>query len=384
DDPIDLSTFEARLALTDLEDGIDRLDTDGSASADHVIPTARAFAATTKELLTVIDERDVDVARTLSTDHDEQFQELTGELEAVRDGLAESVASSDEFLGRVGTITRFLVAFLVPAAVIFIYRELLMRQHRQTELEGRLESERKLGRAREEFIANASHELRTPLTGITGLALILAEEPSIQRDEHASELMHLIISESNDLARMVEDLLTTARLDAGALQFDFDDIAITDVVREVVDPLVKSGSSISSDCEAAYIRADGLRSRQVLRNLLSNAQKYGGEHIEVIGRTDGRTYRCDIIDDGDGVPDAMADKIFERFVHRGRSGVSDSVGLGLAIVHALALGMGGSVTYSREAEKTIFSVRLPLADGREGLESDWAAEAIPAPARLDG
>jgi signal transduction histidine kinase len=372
DDAVALSVSEARTALDDLNDGIDHLESDGSADAADAVGSARGFAATTEQVFEAIEAHDAGAARSLSEIQDQGFQDLLANLEGVRDALAESVSASDAFLGRVGTITRFLVAFLVPAAVIFIYRELLLKQHRQTELEGRLESERRLNRAREEFIANASHELRTPLTGITGLAQILAEDPLLADSGDASELLHLIISESNDLARMVEDLLTTARLDAGALHFDFEDISIGDVVGEVVEPLVRAGSEIAWDCEPAYIRADGLRTRQVLRNLLSNAQKYGGAHIRVVGRVDGRTYRCEVIDDGEGVPDAMSERIFERFVHRGRTGVNDSVGLGLAIVHALAQGMGGSVTYTREDAQTVFTVRLPLAEDLEGFDTaDW-------------
>lgn len=367
-EPIALSVSEAEVALDDLTSGINRLESDGSASAEAAISASRDFAVTTRQTLDAIEEGDVAVARTRSETHDERFQAALLELERVRDGLAESVEASDVFLGQIGTITRFLVAFLVPAAVIFIYRELLLRQHRQTELEGRLESERRLSRAREEFIANASHELRTPLTGITGLAQILAEDTTIAQSGSASELLHLIISESNDLARMVEDLLTTARLDAGALHFDFDDLSIREVVQDVVDPMVRSGAEIGWDCQPASVRADGLRTRQVLRNLLSNARKYGGAHIEVRGRIEGRTYICEVIDDGDGVPDDLTERIFERFVHTGRTGVSDSVGLGLAIVHALAQGMGGSVTYRRADDRTVFTVRLPLSEEIDGLE----------------
>jgi signal transduction histidine kinase len=375
DDAIALSVSEAETALDDLNHGINRLEEDGSTKAEPAFVAARYFAATSEDLFAAISAKDAVAARQLSERQNDEFRLLLLHLEGVRDGLADSVSASDAFLGRIGTITRFLVAFLVPAAVIFIYRELLLKQHRQVELEGRLESERRLNRAREEFIANASHELRTPLTGITGLAQILAEDPVVARSENAAELLHLIISESNDLARMVEDLLTTARLDAGALHFDFDDIAIRDVVREVVEPLVRSGAEIEWDCEPAHIRADGLRTRQVLRNLLSNAQKYGGSHIQVLGRVDGRTYRCDVIDDGDGVPEAMSQRIFERFVHRGRTGVNDSVGLGLAIVHALAQGMGGSVTYARSNALTVFTVRLPLAEDLAGFETfSWSGE----------
>ena len=208
-------------------------------------------------------------------------------MEGVRDGLAVAVARSDAFLGRIGNVARFLVAFLVPAAVIFVYRELLVRQQRQRELEARLESERQLSRSREEFIANASHELRTPLTGITGLAMLLAEDPALSRSEGASELLNLIISESGDLARMIEDLLTTARLDAGALHYNFEDVKFCDEVSEVVEPMTRSGAEISVQCDPGLVRADRLRLRQVLRNLLSNALKYGGSGIEVQGRVEG-------------------------------------------------------------------------------------------------
>jgi signal transduction histidine kinase len=368
---IDLSVSEAEVALQDLQAGADRLEADATADVTAAVTAARRLGETTETTLQAVKEGDVDAARALSVTHDDDFQTALTELERLRNQLAQSVEASDDFLGRVGTGARFLVAFLIPAAVIFIYRDLLLRQHRHTELEGRLESERRLSRAREEFIANASHELRTPLTGISGLAQILAEDPAITQSPTATELLDLIISESHDLARMVEDLLTTARLDAGALHFDFDYVSIHDVVRDVVEPMVKAGTDIEWDCEPAVIRADGLRTRQVLRNLLSNAQKYGGSHIEIRGAIEGRTYRCEVIDDGEGVPESIRDHMFERFVQRGRAGVSDSVGLGLAIVHALTHGMGGSVTYRRAARRTVFTVRLPLAEDLTALDHEW-------------
>lgn len=379
---IDVSVNEAMTALGDLTTGVEELESHGMHETMSAMTTASTFRATTVGLLDAIDEKDSTLANDLWDDHDAEFRSLVSSLEDIRDALREEVTRSDLFLGRIGTITRFLVAFLVPAAVIFIYRELMLRQHRQVELEGRLESERRLSRAREEFIANASHELRTPLTGISGLAQILAEDPSIADSESASELLHLIISESNDLSRMVEDLLTTARLDAGALHFDFDDLSIGEVVSDVVEPLVRAGSAIAWDCEPAFVRGDGLRARQVLRNLLSNARKYGGPNIGIKGRIDGRTYACEVVDDGDGVPDHIVDRVFERFVHRGHPGVKDSVGLGLAIVHALAQGMGGSVRYERRGGSTVFTVRLPLAEDANQFENAVAA-AVRAQRLLD-
>ena len=382
DEAIAVSVGETEHALDDLAVGVGELESNGMDAAHEAMTAAATYETTTEEILAAIETRDVALTKTLWEEHDAEFGELVSYLEGIRDGLRSEVDRSDAFLGRIGTLTRFLVAFLVPAAVIFIYRELLLRQHRQTELEGRLESERRLSRAREEFIANASHELRTPLTGISGLAQILAEDPSITQSENASELLHLIISESNDLSRMVEDLLTTARLDAGALQFDFDDLSVAEVVSEVVEPLVRAGHHVEWHCEPGYVKGDALRTRQVLRNLLSNARKYGGPNIEIHGRVDGRTYVCEVIDDGNGIPDHIADRVFERFVHRGTAGVTDSVGLGLAIVSALTQGMGGSVRYDRRDGKTVFTMRLPIAE--EATEFEAAlAEAVRAQRIID-
>jgi signal transduction histidine kinase len=362
EEAIALSVSEARTSLADMSAGIRHLEDEDLVEGTGVENHARRFRESSESLIFAITGRDFETVHELYEEYDSRFQELRMELELVRDHLAASVNESDDFLGRIGDIARFLVAFLIPAAVIYIYRELLLRQQKHSELEGRLESERRLSKAREEFIANASHELRTPLTGIAGLAQILAEDPVIQGSDSSSELIELIISESRDLARMVEDLLTTARLDAGALHLDFEDFFIDTAVREVVDPMIRAGTDIKVACNPGLVLADGLRTRQILRNLLSNASKYGGGYIEVDGRVEGRTYALEVRDDGPGIPDEMVDRVFQRFVHRDNPGLTDSVGLGLAIVRALAQAMGGNVVYTRRDGMTVFTVRLPLAE----------------------
>jgi two-component system OmpR family sensor kinase len=249
----------------------------------------------------------------------------------------------------------------------------MKRQQRQAELESRLNAERQLNVAREEFVANASHELRTPLTSIIGLSMLLAENEVVKAEAAATELLSIIISESDDLARMVEDLLTTARLDAGALHFVFDDVDVGQEMPETVDPLTRSGPAIGVSVEPGIVRTDRLRFRQLLRNLLSNARKYGGETIRVEGRVEGRTYVCSVIDDGPGVPTEIEDRLFERFIHQGhQTATKDSVGLGLSIVHALTQGMGGSISYQRINGETHFTIRLPIAgtaeDGLHAIE----------------
>ena len=196
--------------------------------------------------------------------------------------------------------------------------------------------------------------------------MLLAENEVVKAEEAATELLSIIISESDDLARMVEDLLTTARLDAGALHFVFDDVDVGKEMPETVDPLTRSGPAIGVSVEPGIVRTDRLRFRQLLRYLLSSARKYGGENIRVVGRVEGRTYVCSVIDDGPGVPTEIEDRLFERFIHQGhQTATKDSVGLGLSIVHALTQGMGGSIHYQRIDGETHFTIRLPLAGAAE-------------------
>jgi signal transduction histidine kinase len=384
-----VSLEEAELALADFDTAIGRLDDAGLVGNDDLRSAVGEFAASASHVLESLGSGDVSTARAVSEARlTSDFGVLSSRLVEVRDGLGTSVSHSDQLLGRIGNVARFLVAFFIPAAVILIYRELARRQHRQRELETRLEAERQLGAARERFIANASHELRTPLTSILGMAMVLAENDAIRGDPTAAEMLDIIVGESDDLARMVEDLLTVARLDAGALHYSFDDVAIAEEVAALVEPLRLVDMHVTVRCEEALVRVDRLRLRQVLRNLLSNARKYGGPNVRVEGRVDGRTFVCVVADDGEGIPEEIAGRLFQRFIHQGHQTAStESVGLGLSIVHALTNGMGGSVVHERIAGETRFVLRIPLAAGEDpytapddALRSQLSALAAPSAA----
>lgn len=358
----EVSIKEASLAMEDLATAMVQLGRNGSADRE-LRDGAERFLGTGSSIVAALQDGESVRAQELSaTRLEPDYQNLTQVLVELRDSLSDEVAASDALLGRIGNFARFLVAFLIPTAVIIVYRELMKRQQRQADLESRLNTERQLNAAREEFVANASHELRTPLTSIVGLSMLLAESDAVRDEPAATELVSIIISESDDLARMVEDLLTTARLDAGALHFVFDDVDVETEMKETVDPLTRSGAGIVVEVQPGTVRTDRLRFRQLLRNLLSNARKYGGDHVRVEGRVEGRTYVCSVIDDGPGVPAEIEDRLFERFIHQGhQTATKDSVGLGLSIVHALTQGMGGSIAYGRRDGETHFEIRLPLS-----------------------
>ncbi len=363
---IELAADDVRLALGDLESGLEELGELTGGLAAEIETTGSQFLATVTTILGHLEDGESEAARDVAQTLDPDFRAFIAAVVVERDFQATQVAAANNLMGRVGDIVRFLVAFLVPMAIIVVYRELSKRQQRQSELEVRLAAEQDLGHARDEFVANASHELRTPLTSIFGLAHLLEEDPVVVQSSSAQEMVGMIISETHDLSRMVDDLLTTARLDAGALHYQFETLSILEEVREVVEPMTKAGARIAVDIHPAAIRSDRLRIRQVLRNLLSNARKYGGEDIRVIGRVVSGWYEVIVADNGEGIPEELGSRLFERFLHQGDMPlVLGSVGLGLSIVRALAEGMGGAVWYERRKGWTKFVVRIPLSAEKE-------------------
>ena len=356
-----LAGEEARDALGFLAEGIEELRLDGVTEGTELEPLGAAFAAGAITTLNLLEAEDWVGAQQYASDElGPAFDAFLREAEDIRNSIKVQVEANDDMLGTASNIARFLVAFFIPAAVIIVYRELVRRQQHEVELERRLAVERELAVSRDEFIANASHELRTPLTGIAGMAMLLEEDPVIADSELATELVSVIIGESHDLERMVEDLLTTARLDAGALQFTFSDVSVCTEVNEAAASMMRAGLNVSVDCKEASVRADQLRFRQIVRNLLSNAHRWGGEKVYVTAHQTGATAAITVADNGPGVPPEEERRLFTRYMHEGDTALTTgSIGLGLAVVKILAEGMDGEVRYEREDGWTRFIVYLP-------------------------
>ena len=273
---------------------------------------------------------------------------------------AAEINQTTSALGRVADMIRFLLAFALPAAGMTVYRWVMNRQRSQSEMRLRIESEKAINRSKDEFIANVSHELRTPLTGIVGFAQLL-ETSDLEPAE--LEVVRLIVDQSAELSRMVDDLLTAARADANALTINLVDASIQDEVDEVVRFVELMRTDVEVFCQDAMVVVDPERFRQVLRNLLVNARKHGGSKIKVRGVVKDDSYVCTVIDDGPGVPIHVQERLFSRFVHTGEAPViMGSVGLGLAIVQELCRLMNCEVAYRRVKGETWFAVTMPLAE----------------------
>lgn len=336
---------------------------DVTASGAELLATA--FFGTAETLFATLDQGQLEAANGIvSGELNNRYVDLIEQVRFDRDRTVNDLAEAQTNIGRISEISRFLVAFLIPSIAILLYRWAANRQQTQRELEMRLEAARELTKAKDEFVANVSHELRTPLTSIYGFSQLLVEGGTEDRAA-TRDLLYLIRSETDELSRMVEDLLTAARADAEALSFHLEDFSVADAVGNATEALVKSGHVYRIDVDDAIIHADDFRFRQIIRNLLSNARKYGAEPIGIRGSSDGTSYRLVVFDSGEGVPEHVSERLFQRFVHQGHQPLlKGSVGLGLSIVRVLAEGMNGSVGYERVAGETRFIVSVPLAKQR--------------------
>ncbi len=330
---------------------------------DEALIEAQAdFREVTGQVLEAVRAGDLDRAERLAGESaQEGYEALVARLVDLRNTRTAQVVLAGDGVGRVADAARFLVAFVVPLGAMLGYRRVVRVRQRRRELEQSLQHEREMSRSKDEFIANLSHELRTPLTGIHGFALTL-EESGFEDRQTAAEMTAVIVGESAELMRMVDDLLAVGKLEAGDMSYEIDDVTVSEELEAVLDPFERTGRVFSVECEPAVVRADRLRVRQVLRNLVSNACKHGGPTISIQGEAGEGTYLLEVIDDGDGVPPELEVRLFERYVHEGSAPLlAGSVGLGLAIAYSLADGMDGRLSYRRDDGLSVFELRVPLA-----------------------
>jgi len=217
--------------------------------------------------------------------------------------------------------------------------------------------------SKDQLIATVSHELRTPLTAVVGLAeVLIAGGKSFGLEEH-DQLMEIIASSSREMVDLVDDLLVAARSQDGSLPVFPERIDLSLLAQSVLSQLVvPDGVDVIIEDTDSVALADPVRVRQIIRNLLTNAFRYGDSPITVsVGKRDGAAY-LDVHDRGSGVLPGDRDRIFDPYTRAESSRtVKDSVGLGLALSRRLANLMHGSLTYV-VGEGTTFRLTVPLPD----------------------
>jgi len=221
--------------------------------------------------------------------------------------------------------------------------------------------------AKDRFIASISHELRTPLTSVLGFAEILRDGQELSPQERVA-MMKAITEEATDLAHIIDDLLVAARGEIGQIVVTRVQISMRDELNAVAaaSGLGDQISIIESSGESELAIGDPNRVRQILRNLVENARRYGGGHIEIEVMPDGDRIRVEVRDDGSGVPISVLDRLFEPYQQFAAvAGVTESLGLGLSVSAQLAKLMQGGLTHERRGGWTVFSLFLPAIISEE-------------------
>lgn len=365
----DTAVTEGRSNLADVQALVASPDAPSDTS---LVGEVESFVATGHRILDLAADGRPDQAERIRLEEFEPaFTTLSSLLDDRQSDLAAAIAESDRLNGRISRLTQLAVTLLIPGVAMFVFWVILRRRvhQQQIEMEARLEAERELSKAKDDFIAGLSHELRTPLTTIVGFSELLIEGGLDPGEEQ--EMLTIINAGSSDLSRMVEDLLVAARIDAGALTYSPQHIDVASQVEQVVTPYKRSGESIDVRMPPMEIYADPLHVRQILHNLVSNARRHGGDHIVITGSLEGTKAILVVADNGPGLPSHVEENLFERFVNRGTEAlITGSVGLGLAISSELARGLGGSIHYKRVNGWTTFTVRLRgLPAGQEPVST---------------
>jgi two-component system sensor histidine kinase BaeS len=222
--------------------------------------------------------------------------------------------------------------------------------------------------ARRELVAAAGHDLRTPLASLR--AMVEALEDGLA---DPAEYLPAIRIQTELLASLVEDLFELARIDAGGLALDLREAPLDELVAsclEAVEPDARSrGVRLESQLDPASpsVRIAPDKVQRVLLNLLANAVRHTPAHgaVSVVVETDTDHVVVAVEDDGDGLPDGAAGRMFERFWRddESRARASGGAGLGLAIAQGLVHAHGGTIwAENRAGGGARVAFTLPLAE----------------------
>ena len=216
--------------------------------------------------------------------------------------------------------------------------------------------------SRNEVLAAVSHEVRSPLATVVSAAATLEGRMADLTPENRKVLVDLIRKNSQELTEIVDDLLVAARGDSATESIETQPLDPASEVTAVAATLEDLPGETVVKGHASLALADPTRFRQIMRNLLTNATRYGGDSVWVELEDGPASVAIAVCDDGPGVPNDLAKKIFEPYVSAHEKGEQpQALGLGLAISRRLARLMAGDVTYSRSEGVTRFTLTLAKA-----------------------
>lgn len=214
-----------------------------------------------------------------------------------------------------------------------------------------------LDELRMNFVAIASHELRTPAASVYGAVATLAERGAELDPETREELLQIAYEQGDRLSRLLDQLLDLSRLDSRSIRVSPRPIVLQSVLSKIAREAVPQGTPLDVDVpDDLAVIADPLVLDRVVSNLLANAVRHGEPPVVLAAEQRDRHIRISVTDNGEGVPEDLRPRLFERFE---RATDVPGSGLGLAIARAYARAHGGDLVYDEAGEGARFEVVIP-------------------------
>jgi signal transduction histidine kinase len=230
-------------------------------------------------------------------------------------------------------------------------------RRQRANLSDALEEVSRIDALRARLVATLAHDVRGPLTSIRGILTTLSRHGSELEERTREELTHTADVQAERLERLATDLLDLARLEEGRMQLRLQEVGLRDAVAKGLEFTGHQDRFEMNIAPELTVRADPDRLQQIVVNLAANALTHGGPPLTVEAVNEDGHVDLRFSDQGPGVPEAQVSELFEPFRSEDTTG---SVGLGLAIVRALAEAQGGEVSYQpNRPQGACFRVLLP-------------------------
>lgn len=212
-------------------------------------------------------------------------------------------------------------------------------------------SRERIERNRADLIATVAHELRSPLTSVKGFTATLLARWDRFTDEQKKLMLNTVNTDADRVTRLLTELLDVSRIDAGRVQIRKQIVDMRTAVRRVVEGKIAAGSApaerfavrMEGDLPEMWVDPDKIE--QVLHNLVDNALRHGAGTVTVVLSGTGTGAEVTVGDEGEGVPEANATRVFAKFWRGASRG--NGTGLGLYIAKALIDAHGGTISVGK-------------------------------------
>jgi len=256
-----------------------------------------------------------------------------------------------------------------------------LKQAQQALVAAKDEAER-ASRAKSDFLSSMSHELRTPMNAILGFSQLLEYDDTLNEDQLGS--VQEILKAGNHLLDLISEVLNLARIESGNIELSIEPACYAEILDEciaLIQPLADArGIRIDAVTpRGVKLRADRMRLKQVLINLMSNAVKYnrpGGSITLRIAPAADDQVRIMVSDNGQGIPAKRMEELFQPFNRLGEENSAIAgTGIGLSISRQLVELMGGSIGAESEAGVgSTFWIELPAEDALPQTDASESTE----------